>query len=333
MHTLGAAIGGLGVLGERLHMISSIRKLISTIRKSSTVALLLSPVGVLIIAAARLLIIANYDMNSALAILTSTGYVNTLLGTVFPLIPALLPWLGLVLLWLNRMVESCLAFVAAVLISPATMSRASTEALLLHEWHQAIGGSYWRDGLLAILAIPTAILLLLLLVSLGPKGAVRPVGTIAIIALLPLMIRLYPVPLSEGFYTDILRRPWLPAEAITLATHETFIGYKLDDSDGNWMEVLREDDHSVRYYRLGAVTGRQLCQLSGIGSGRPIVALLASAPGSPDCSSLARNPASASTSANTFPESWALTNSRLASGPVIDKHRDLAENAGSGQDK
>jgi hypothetical protein len=269
-------------------MISSIRKFISGIRKSSTVALLLSPVGVLIIAAVRLLIIANYDMNSALAILTSTGYVNTLLGTVFPLIPALLPWLGLVLLWLNRVVESCLAFVAAVLISPATMSRASTETLLVHEWNQAIDGSYWRDGLLAVLAIPTTILLLLLLVSLGPKGAVRPVGTIAIIALLPLMIRLYPVPLSEGFYTDILRRPWLPAEAITLTTHQTFIGYKLDDSDGNWMEVLREDDHSVRYYRLGSVTDRQLCQLSEIGSGRPIVTLLASAPGSPDCSSLAR---------------------------------------------
>lgn len=116
--------------------------MIRNIRRSSTMALLLSPLGIIIVAAARLLIIANYHMNSAPTILSSAGYVNTLLGTVFPLIPAFLPYLALVLLYLDRVVASCLAFVATVFISPATMSQASARTLLLHDWQVAIGGAF-----------------------------------------------------------------------------------------------------------------------------------------------------------------------------------------------
>jgi hypothetical protein len=259
--------------------------MIRNIRSSSTIALLLSPVGILIIAAARLLIIANYHMNSALAILSSAGYVNTLLGTVFPLIPAFLPYLGLVLLYLNRVIASCLAFLATVLISPAAMSRASTQALLLHDWQVAIGGGFWRHALLITLALPAATCAVLTLFGVGLKSGARAIGTVAIIVLLPVIVRLYPAPFTAGLYADIVRQPWLPAEALTLTSHQTVIVYKLDD-DGVWLEVLREDDRSVVYYRLADVTGRQLCQVSSIGSTRPIVTLVTGSSGSEPCDSL-----------------------------------------------
>jgi hypothetical protein len=276
--------------------------MLKNIRRSSTIALLLSPVGILIIAAARLLIIADYHMNSALAILASAGYVNTLLGTVFPLIPAFLPYVALVLLYLNRVIASCLALVATVLISPVSMSSASTRTLLLHDWDVMIGGVYWRHALLIVLAAATAGLLLFSLLAVGLKAAVRVIGTVAIIVLLPVIVRLYPVPLSVGFYTDILRQPWLPAEALTLNTHQTVVAYKLDDSDGIWMEVLRADDRSVTYYRLAAITGRQLCQVASISSGRPVVTLVSGSSGSNSCESLL----SASFGINPGPALWEL---------------------------
>jgi hypothetical protein len=260
--------------------------MIRNIRRSSTIALLLSPIGILIIAAARLLIIANYHMNSALAILTSAGYVNTLLGTVFPLIPAFLPYLALVLLYLNRVIASCLAFLATVLISPAMMSRADTQALLLHDWQVAIGGGFWRHALLIVLALPAATCAVLSLVGVGVKSGVRAIGTVAIIVLLPVIVRLYPAPLTAGFYTDVLRQPWLPAEALTLTSHQTVIVYKLDDSDGTWMEVLRADDRAVTFYRLADITGRQLCQVTSITSMRPVVTLVTGSAGSQSCDSL-----------------------------------------------
>jgi hypothetical protein len=281
--------------------------MIRNIRRSSTVALLLSPVGILIIAAARLLIIANYHMNSALAILTSAGYVNTLLGTVFPLIPAFLPYLVLVLLYLNRVVASCLAFLATVLISPATMSRATTQTLLLHDWQVAIGGGFWRHVLLIALALPAATFAVLSLLGVGVKSGTRAIGTVAIIVLLPVIVRLYPAPLTAGFYTGIVRQPWLPAQALTLTSHQTVIVYTLD-SDGIWMEALREDDRSVVYYRVADVTGRNLCQVSSISSMRPILTLVTGSSGSESCDSLSEAPAP-----NPGPQLWEQS---PAPGPV-----------------
>lgn len=259
--------------------------MIKNIRRSSTVALLLSPVGILIIAAARLLIIADYHMNSALAILSSAGYVNTLLGTVFPLIPALLPYLALALLYLNRVIASVLAFLATVLISPATMNRASAGTLLLHDWQVAIGGGFWKHALLIALALPAVTFAVFSLLGVGLKSTTRVVGTVGIILLLPVIVRLYPAPLTAGFYTDIVRQPWLPAEALTLTSHRTVIAYELD-SDGVWMEVLRAEDHAVVYYKLADVTGRQLCQVSSISSLRPVVTLVSGSSGSTSCDSL-----------------------------------------------
>jgi hypothetical protein len=292
--------------------------MIRNIRRSSTMALLLSPVGILIIAAARLLIIANYHMNSALAILASAGYVNTLLGTVFPLIPAFLPYLGLVLLYLNRVVASLLTFLATVLISPATMSRASAQALLLHDWQMAIGGDFWRHALLIALALPAAIFAMLALLGVGLQSATRAVGTVAIILLLPVIVRLYPAPLTAGFYTEIVRQPWLPAEALTLTSHQTVIAYKLDDSDGVWIEVLRADDRSVVYYKMADIAGRQLCQVATISSMRPVLTLVTGSSGSESCDSLLSDePVPAPSAAPLFKPSPAMWEQSPASSPVI----------------
>lgn len=55
--------------------------------------------------------------------------------------------------------------------------------------------------LLIALALPTALFLLLSLVGVTPKAAARAIGTVAIIVLLPVIVRLYPAPITNGFYT------------------------------------------------------------------------------------------------------------------------------------
>lgn len=255
--------------------------MLGKIQSSSTMALLLSPLGVLIIAATRLLIVSDYNMSTALAILSSDGYVNTLLGTVFPLIPVLLPYLALVLLYLNRVIASCLAFIATLLVSPATMTRAGVRSTVLREWHMIVGGGSGRHALLLLLAIPAGALLLATLAGFGPAVVVRTIGTIAIIMVLPLMVQLYHVPLNEGFYADLLRQPWLPAESITLTTHETVVAYQLE-SDGYWLEVLMDQSRSVEHYRMSQISARDICQIASISTGRPLLPLVsASAPPEP----------------------------------------------------
>lgn len=236
-------------------------------------ALLLSPLGVLIIAAIRLLIVSDYNMSTALAILSSNGYVNTLLGTVFPVIPALLPYLALVLLYFNRVIASCLAFIATLLVSPATMSKAGARSAVLHEWHMIAGGSSGRHALLLLLAIPTGALVLATLAGFGPTVVVRTIGTIAIIIVLPLMVQLYRVPLNEEFYTDLLRQPWLPAESITLTTHKTVVAYQLE-SDGFWLEALMDQGRSVEYYRMSQISAREICQIASVSTGHPLLPLV-----------------------------------------------------------
>ena len=55
------------------------------IQRSSTVALVPPPVGLLLLAATRVLIVSDYNLSTALAILSSSGYINTLIGSVIPL--------------------------------------------------------------------------------------------------------------------------------------------------------------------------------------------------------------------------------------------------------
>lgn len=258
--------------------------MLKRIRQSSTLALLLSPVGVLLIAATRLLIVSNYNLNTALAILSSGGYVNTLLGTVIPLVPVLMPYLALLLLYLNRVVASLLAFLAAALISPSAVSGALALSIVRHYWHMVLSGSDSRHTLMILLAIPFTLFLAIELVGLDLKVVIRAAVIVATIALLPVIILVYPVPLSRSFYVNLLSlsKPWLPAERITFTTHQVVIGYALG-SDGYWLEVMQADSRNVVYYRMSQISERTICQIGESASMRPLIALIHTQSSTPAC--------------------------------------------------
>lgn len=242
------------------------------IRSSTTLALLLSPVGVILVAATRLMIVSDYNSNTALAILRSAGYVNTLLGSIIPLVPILMPWIALLLLWLNQMVASLLAFGAALLISPAALTWKAFLSTAQHDLQRSGGGGAW-DVVAFILAAAAAILLLIELVGFGIRASTRSVGLAAAVAIVPIMFRLYPLPASDVFYTNLLTQPWLPAETITLTTHQSMTGYVLE-SDQDWTEVLRAEDRTVVQYHTSEVSSRAMCQIAVVAYERPLFPLI-----------------------------------------------------------
>lgn len=255
--------------------------------RSSTLALLLSPVGVLLLAATRLLIVSNYNLNTAQGILSSDGYVNTLLGTVIPLVPVIMPYLALLLLLLNRVIASLLAFLAAVLISPSAVSRSELLSIARHDWYvimMSITG--WRETVIILVAIISALLLAGELVGPNPQPAIRTVLAVAVIALLPLIVELYPVPGSskfyESFYVKLISQPWLPAETITLTTHRMVVGYALG-SDGVWLEVLQADNRTIIYYKTSQISDRFICQIGKIATARPLITLISAQAETPEC--------------------------------------------------
>lgn len=241
------------------------------IRSSTTLALLLSPVGVILLAATRLMIVSDYNANTALAILRSAGYVNTLLGSIIPLVPILMPWIALLLLWLNQMIASLLAFAAALLISPASLTGKAFLSIAQHDLQTYHGGAW--DVLSVFLAAFAAILLVLELVGFGIRASARSVGLAAAVAIVPIMFRLYPLPASDVFYTNLLTQPWLPAETITLTTHQSVTGYVLE-SDQDWMEVLLAEDRTVVQYHTSEVSSRAMCQIAVVASERPLFPLI-----------------------------------------------------------
>lgn len=243
------------------------------IRSSTTLALLLSPVGVLLLAATRLMIVSDYNPSTALAILQSAGYLNTLLGSIIPLVPILMPYVALLLLYLNQMIASLLAFLAALLISPASVTRTAALSIVRHDWHLTFGrGGSWHT-LLICLAIAFGVLLLVVLSGFGIKVAARSVGLAATVAIVPIMFRLYPLPVSDVYYTSLLNQPWLPAETITLANHQSVAGYVLE-SDQDWVEVLLSDDRTVVHYHTSQISERAMCQIAAIVSERPLFPLI-----------------------------------------------------------
>lgn len=257
------------------------------IRRSSTLALLLSPVGVLLLAATRLLIVSNYNLNTALGILSSSGYVNTLLGTVIPLVPVIMPYLALLLLLLNRVIASLLAFLAAILISPSAVPRSEVLSIARHDWQvimMSITG--WRATVIILVAIISAVLLAIELVGPNPERAIGTVLAVAVIALLPLIVELYPVPgtskFYESFYVKLISQPWLPAETITLTTRRVVVGYALG-SDGTWLEVLQADNRTIVYYRTSQISDRFICQIGQIATARPLITLISAQAETPEC--------------------------------------------------
>jgi hypothetical protein len=235
---------------------------------------------VILLAATRLMIVSDYNSNTALAILRSAGYVNTLLGSVIPLVPILMPWIALLLLWLNQMIASLLAFAAALLISPAALTWNDFLSTAQHDLQAAQGGGWeWLSFFLAALA---AILFLFELGGFGIRATARSLGLAASVAIVPIMFRLYPLPASDVFYTNLLTQPWLPAETITLTTNQSMTGYILE-TDQDWTEVLLAEDRTVVQYHTSQVSSRAMCQITVVASERPLFPLLNAQSELPEC--------------------------------------------------
>lgn len=252
------------------------------IQRSSTIALIVSPIGILLLAATRVLIVSDYNLSTALAILSSSGYINTLIGSVIPLVPVLMPYVALLLLYLGRMIAALLAFAAALLISPASIPGVAAVSLVRQDWHLATGGSSLRHLALIIFALFLGALLLIEIAGFQIAVVVKTAGTVGIIAVLPLLFHLYPIPVSNSFYTNVLSEPWLPAEMVTLNTHKVVTGYVLE-SDQDWFEVLLAQDRIVVEYHTGAVVSRTMCQTASAQSKRPLVPLVPAVSHLPVC--------------------------------------------------
>ncbi len=259
------------------------------LRRSATIAVVVSPIGLIVISVIRLLIVADYNPVTALAIVSSGGYVDTLLGTIIPLVPIFAPYLALVLLFFNRVTLAILMLLATAFMSPVVVARPAALALSGQDWDVVMHRPPAVLVIMGGLAVVFALLLLFELMGLGFAVMARTVATIACIVLIPFMTRLYPFPLSNGFYTGLIKQPWLPAEAITLTSGQRFTGYVLSDN-GTWLVVLADGTRTINYYRSAQVAAQQICQLTPRPRTQPLIPLypahLHAPTGTPVCAGL-----------------------------------------------
>jgi hypothetical protein len=248
----------------------ALQTIANRLSRSATIALLLSPVGLLFISSTRLLIISDYNPDTASAIVSSSGYVNTLLGTIIPLVPIIMPYLALILLFFNRVIAGILALITAAFISPATMSRPDAMQFVVKNWNQITHTP--AAPIIGLLAAATAFLLFVELIGISFSAFARTIGTILCITLIPAVAQLYPPPITNQFYANLIRQPWLSAETITLSSGKKLVGYALS-SDGTWIEILREDNRKISYYLASDITRRQVCQIEQSPSMQPLIAL------------------------------------------------------------
>jgi hypothetical protein len=231
--------------------------------RSATIALVVSPIGLLTVSVVRLLIVADYNPQTASAIVSSGGYVDTLLGTIIPLVPLFTPYLALLLLFFNRVIPGILTLLAAAFMSPLarTLTRPAALRLPGGDWYLVTHRNVLILIVMIILATAFGVVLVLEFMGLGFAVMARTVGTVACIALLPFVMTLYPFPLSNEFYTGLMKQPWLPAEVITPTSGSAFTGYVLSDN-GTWLVVLSEGTRTIRYYRSAQVVSQQICQIT-----------------------------------------------------------------------
>ena len=259
------------------------------LRRSATIAVVVSPIGLIVISVIRLLIVADYNPVTALAIVSSGGYVDTLLGTIIPLVPIFAPYLALVLLFFNRVTLAILMLLATAFMSPVVIARPAALALSGQDWDVVVHRPLVVLVIMGGLAVVFALLLLFELMGLGFAVVARTVATIACIVLIPFMTRLYPFPLSNGFYTGLIKQPWLPAEAITLTSGQRFTGYVLSDN-GTWLVVLADSTRTINYYRSAQVADQQICQIAARPRTQPLIPLypahLHAPTGTPVCGGL-----------------------------------------------
>ena len=259
------------------------------LRRSATIALIVSPIGLILISVIRLLIVADYNPVTASAIVSSGGYVDTLLGTILPLVPIFAPYLALMLLFFNRVLPAILTFLAAAFMSPVVLTRPAAVRLAARDWAVVTHRALVILVLMGVLAAAFAVLLLVEVMGLGFAVTGRTAATIASIVLLPFVARLYPFPLSNEFYTGLIKQPWLPAETIALTSGQQFTGYVLSDN-GTWLVVLTESGRTIRYYRSDKVAGQQICRAGPPRPAQPLIPLfpahLRAPTQTPSCASL-----------------------------------------------
>lgn len=197
---------------------------------------------------------------------------DTLLGTILPLVPLFTPYLGLLLLFFNRVIPGLLTLLAAAFMSPVAIARPAAIRLPGDDWSAIIHRNVLVLVVLALLAATFAVLLGLEFMGLGFGVAARTAGTVACLVLLPVVMRLYPFPLTNGFYAGLIKQPWLPAETITLTSGQAFTGYLLSDN-GTWLVVLTDGTRTIHYYRSAQVASQQICQLTGATAKQPLIPL------------------------------------------------------------
>jgi hypothetical protein len=240
--------------------------------RSATIALIGSPIGLLVVSVIRLLIVADYNPATALAIVSSGGYVDTLLGTIVPLVPIFTPYLALLLLFFNRVIPGLLTLLAAAFMSPVVLTRPEAVHLPGDDWSLITHRNVLVLIVLVLLAAVFAVLLALEFMGLGFGVVARTAGTVACIALIPFVMRLYPFPLTSEFYTGLIKQPWLPAETITLTSGQAFTGYVLSDN-GTWLVVLTDGTRTIHYYRSVQVASQQICQVTRTAAKQPLIPL------------------------------------------------------------
>ena len=133
---------------------------------------------------------------------------------------------------------------------------------------------------LCVLGIIFGVALVSELVSIGPGTVMKTLVSVSCVALIPIILQIYPSPLNGQQYAQVLRQPWLPTQVITLNNGKEFTGYVLSDAPG-WVIVLKNADRRVVYYPDTDVTGRRLCRLGLTKNLQPLIAFTATGAGGP----------------------------------------------------
>jgi hypothetical protein len=84
-------------------------------------------------------------------------------------------------------------------------------------------------------------------------------AAIATLAFFPYVYDFYPVPSKTGYYVEVMRALWLPAEQITLKSGRIYHGYTLSIT-GGWFTVLLVNSRKIVYLSGANIAERVVCQ-------------------------------------------------------------------------
>ena len=247
-------------------------------------AVVASPALILFASATRLILICNYDTANAAAMAANGGIIQTLLGSLIPLLPPFLPLLVLVLLVFRRWIAAALAASAAAVVSPAYDTWANGWNYAIHEAGNLVQRAaspeiamLWQESPRVLICAGVGLLFAVLGAAKGWDSDDEPFDTwiiarlghglwgiiIAAACVLGLLFvqAVYRVPFDLKNASEVVRRPWIPAEQITLTADgapRTYIGYVISTGD-DWFEMLIDDDRTIVYVPADTVVSRTVC--------------------------------------------------------------------------